>query len=112
MKSFIRKFVILVLLAGMIAGGAAWYIRRNASAATTYRTDKIQRGDIVETIAATGTVEPEEVIDVGAQVAGQILSFGKDTNGNMVNYRSPVDETTMLAKLDDAVYQATVDQAE
>ena len=37
------------------------------------------------TIGATGTLEPEEVVDVGAQVAGQILEFGKDDSGKAVS---------------------------
>ena len=38
------------------------------------------RSNILVTIRATGTVEPEEVVDVGAQVAGEILYFGKDAD--------------------------------
>ena len=38
----------------------------------------VQRGDLLATINATGTLEPEEVVDVGAQIAGEIESFGKD----------------------------------
>ena len=41
----------------------------------------MKRGNLIATISATGTVEPEEVIDVGAQVAGRIVEFGKDKNG-------------------------------
>ena len=32
----------------------------------------------MQTISATGTLEPEEVVDVTAQVSGQIVSFGDD----------------------------------
>ena len=63
-------------------------------------------GDLLVTISATGTVEPEEVVDVGAQVAGQILSFGKDANGKTVDYGSPVEAGTILAKIDDSLYSA------
>ena len=61
-------------------------------AAVEYRTANLTRGDLVATIGATGTVEPEEVIDVGAQVAGQIIQFGKDTSGKDVDYGSQVKE--------------------
>ena len=36
------------------------------------------RGDLLSTISATGTIEPEEVVDVGAQVMGLIQEFGPD----------------------------------
>ena len=34
------------------------------------RTVPVKRGDLRATIDATGTMEPEEVVDVGAQGAG------------------------------------------
>ena len=48
-------------------------------------------GTLGATITATGTVEPEEAIDVGAQVAGQIVEFGKDKNGKEVDYGAAVE---------------------
>jgi HlyD family secretion protein len=53
-------------------------------------------------------VEPEEVVDVGAQVAGQINSFGKDKNGKTIDYGSVVEEGTILAQIDDSLYAADV----
>ena len=42
-------------------------------------------------ISASGTVEPEELINVGAQVSGKIMSFGKDADGNdLKQYNLPV----------------------
>jgi len=58
-----------------------------------------------------GTVEPEELIDVGAQVAGQINSFGKDKNGKTIDYGSVVEEGTILAQIDDSLYAADVAMA-
>ncbi len=61
----------LVAVGGIVTG--IWYYRSNLSKnAIAYRMAKIQRGDIVAGINATGTIEPEEVINVGAQIAGQI----------------------------------------
>ena len=52
------------------------------------RLAPVIRGDLEAVISATGTVEPEEVIDVGAQVAGKIIAFGKDKNGKPIDYGS------------------------
>jgi len=76
-----------------------------------FSTAVVQRGDLVSIITATGTLEPEEVVDVGAQVAGLIQSFGTDIEGKQIDYRSQVAVDTVLAKIDDAVYRADVDTA-
>jgi HlyD family secretion protein len=47
-----------------------------------------------------------EVVDIGAQVAGLVTSFGQDTNGKTIDYGSIVDEGTILAKIDESVYAA------
>jgi HlyD family secretion protein len=54
-----------------------------------------------------------EVVDVGAQVAGLIQSFGEDIRdeSKSISYGSPVKEGTILARLDDALFKARVDQS-
>lgn len=62
-------------------------------------------------ISASGTIEPEVVVDIGAQVGGIIKSFGKDKFGKLIDYGSNVEEGTILAKIDDSLYGATVETA-
>jgi HlyD family secretion protein len=98
----------------VLAGGAAVvYWQRSAQASTSFRTVPMKRGDLLVTVGATGTVEPEEVVDVGAQVAGKIESFGQDPNesGKTIDYGSEVEVDTVLARIDDSLYQADVDQS-
>ena len=106
-----RTLIVIIVLIAVAALGGAWYWQSGSSANVVYRTAQLQRGDLVSTISATGTLEPEEVIDVGAQVAGLIESLGKDANGNQIDYRSPVDPDMVLAHIDDTVYKADVDTA-
>ena len=77
----------------------------------SFRTTAVTRGDLLATISATGTVEPEEVVDIGAQVAGRIVNFGKDKSGKAVDYGSVVEAGMVLARIDDAIYAAEVSQA-
>jgi HlyD family secretion protein len=112
MKRLIKRLIFVLVLFGLIGGAAAWLLQRNNEQTITYRTSQVTRGDLLVSISATGTVEPEEVIDVGAQVAGQILSFGKDVNGKTVDYGSVVEEGTVLARIDDSLYLADEAQAE
>jgi len=73
---------------------------------------RAERADVAATISATGTVEPQEVVDVGAQVAGKIDAFGTDSVGNAIDYGSAVEEGTVLARIDDSLYAADVAAAE
>ncbi len=108
MRRIFRIAIILALLAVMAGGTAAWRLSQNRGSDTAFRTVPLKRTDLVATISASGTVEPEEVVDVGAQVAGQISSFGKDKNGKTIDYGSAVEEGTVLAKIDDSLYAADV----
>ncbi len=102
---------ILVVIGLSIVIGCFWWLRSSGSKGPMFRTAEIKRGDLEATISATGTVEPEVVVDVGAQVSGIISSFGKDKFGSMINYRSPVEAGTVLARIDDSLYAAAVEAA-
>src|SRR5215471_21206996 len=77
----------------------------------TLRTAPVQRRNLEATISATGTVEPEDVVDIGAQVAGLIKAFGKDKNGKNIDWGSSVEQGTVLAQIDDVIYRAGVEAA-
>jgi HlyD family secretion protein len=107
LKASLTTAAILLL----VGGWGVWQWRAHAAHKPAFREAAIKRGDLFLTITATGTLEPEEVVDVGAQVAGQINVFGKDKNGKSIDYGSVVEEGTVLAKIDDALYVADVDLA-
>jgi len=112
MKSQIKRFVVILIVLGLVGTASAAYFWRDNGEFVSYRTVAVTRGDLLATIGATGTVEPEEVIDVGAQVAGQILSFGKDAKGKPIDYGSVVEAGTILARIDDSLYEADAAQAQ
>jgi HlyD family secretion protein len=111
-KRLIKRILAAAVVLGLAVGVVGWYLQRGNAQTASYRTDQVTRGDLLVSIRATGTVEPEEVVDVGAQVAGQILYFGKDANGKAVDYGSPVEAETVLAKIDDSLYSADEAQAQ
>ena len=108
------KKILILLVPFVLAGGAGVvYWQRSGQPSTTFRTAPVKRGDLLVTISATGTVEPEEVVDVGAQIAGRIASFGHDPDApdKTIDYGSAVAEGTVLARIDDALYAADVESS-
>ena len=79
-----------------------------------FRTAKLTRGDVVETVAAFGTLEPEDTIDVAATVAGQIVSLGIDPHGDgkPIDFGSQVEVGMVLARIDDTSSRLRVEQEE
>ncbi len=107
----LKQRIALALALVLVLVLATWFWNRNHQEANGFRTALVTRGDLLANISATGTVEPEEVVDVGAQVAGRIVSFGKDRAGKTVDYGSHVEAGTVLARIDDALYAADVESA-
>jgi HlyD family secretion protein len=77
----------------------------------SFLTAVVKRGDVATTISSSGTIEPSETVDVGAQVAGRITTFGTDINGQTIDYNSVVEQGAVLAKIDDSVYAADLSVA-
>jgi HlyD family secretion protein len=77
MKRWIGIIAIAVLFA---AGGTAWYYLEAGEPAPGYRLAKVERGEIVSTVSATGTVNPVTTVQVGSQLSGQIKELYADFN--------------------------------
>jgi HlyD family secretion protein len=111
MQRLLKGPVLAAVCIALVGGGGLWWWRVRNETRIAFRTAIVKRGDLAATISATGTIEPVEVVDVGAQVAGLISSFGKDVSGKTVDYGSVVEEGGVLAKIDDSVYSADLSVA-
>jgi HlyD family secretion protein len=114
-----KRFWIILLIALVAAAWLArsWWSHRSAESDNAYETAKVVRGDVQELIPATGTIEPVDSVDVGAQVAGIITEFGHDNRypddpTKTVDFRTEVKQGDLLAKIDPSIYQADKEQAD
>ena len=111
-----RTALVILVLIGAVSGGVAYLVMLKpvANSAMSLRTAMVHRGDLLSTVSATGTVEAEEVVNVGAQVAGLIMGFGDDTQipSKYVDFCSVVEKDQVLAKIDPTFYEAALEQAE
>jgi macrolide-specific efflux system membrane fusion protein len=95
--------VALVGLAVLGAGGYSWYRwGPGAKTESAYITATVQRGDIEDQVSATGSLQPRDYVDVGAQVSGQLRKIH-------VEVGSEVKEGDLLAEIDAETSQARVD---
>ncbi len=108
MNRNVKRGIVLLAAVLLAAYALVSYLSSGKARSAGFRTAAVQRGDLHATISATGTVEPEEVIDVGAQVAGRILAFGEDKDGKPIDYGSVVEENMVLARIDDSLFSADV----
>jgi HlyD family secretion protein len=128
-----KAILTILILIGLAVGGGYYYTTRVAAdPPASFRTTTVKRGDLSSTISATGTVEAEELVDVGAQCVGPIREFGIDPTDlakfkrdnkrdpspaemkklKRIDYGSTVLENTLLAQIDPVTYQAQVEQAQ
>ena len=107
-----KKLLFAMVLLWGGGGLGWWYYNETQGQHFSYRTVTVAHGDLLATINATGTIEPQEVVDVGAQIAGEIVSFGSDPRDpkKSISFLSPVEQGTVLARIADRLFKARVDQ--
>ncbi len=108
-----RAGLIVIGLIVLASAALLWSRHSNPQSSPAFQTASVQKGDLLATVSATGTIEPEEVVDVGAQVMGMIKELGRDPadSSKFIDYRSSVEEGTVLARIDDALYKARLNKA-
>src|SRR5437773_7285650 len=100
-----RKKQLMLGGAGIVVLGlAAFYFWGNQSTAAQYLTARVERGNLRNTVTATGTLQAVTTVQVGSQASGTISALYADFN-------SVVKKGQVVAQLDPAVSKAQVDQA-
>jgi HlyD family secretion protein len=98
-----RAIAAAVLVLAIIVSGVLIY-RANTAGSVAYVTSPIAQQDLVQTVSATGTVNPQNTISVGTQVSGTVSELD-------VDYNSKVKKGQVLARLDPTALQAQLDSA-
>ncbi len=106
MKQALNKRWLYFVTAGavavaVIAGYTLWSSRAKVE---EFMTAKVERGDIRNTVSATGTLQAVTTVQVGSQASGTIQALYADFN-------SGVKKGQVIAQLDPAIFQAQVKQA-
>lgn len=102
-KKVIWIIVALVVVTGAILGLTVFKNGKNGK--VVYRTEVVGKGDIEALVVTSGTLNPIETVDVGAQVSGKIVKLNADFN-------SIVKEGQIVAELDQEPLRMKIDQNE
>jgi HlyD family secretion protein len=98
-------WIILGIIVLIFVVGGFLFFGRHHDDAPQYDSVPIQRGDVTQTVTATGTLNPVTNVLVGCQVSGTISKIYAD-------YNSVVTNNELIAELDPSTYQAQLDQSE
>jgi len=98
-----KKPVIGIVLAVVVAFAGYMYFKKD-DGVSPYRTAKVEKGEIVDAITATGTINAVSTVSVGSQVSGTIQQI-------FVDFNSPVRKGQVIALIDPRLLEAAVEQA-
>ena len=101
-----RKLLLLAVAAILLGISYVTYAYFNPSkdANNERLSTKVIKGNIENLVTATGTINPKDYVDVGAQVSGQLEVLH-------VELGDVVKKGTLLAEIDVTVFKAKVDQS-
>ncbi len=105
MRILSRKLGRWLLVASIVTIAIVTYFLRGNSGATKYVTAPAAKGDIVQAVTATGTVNPVVTVQVGTYVSGPIVQM-------LCDFNTQVKKGQLCAKIDPSQYQVTLDQAQ
>jgi len=100
-----KKAIVTLLVVGVVGGSAyAYYHYKDSGPKFTVASAQVTRGDIVDTVGATGTLQAVTTVQVGSQVSGTISEL-------RVDFNSLVKKGQVLARLDPSLFQTQIEQA-
>ncbi|MFZ6779352.1 efflux RND transporter periplasmic adaptor subunit [Undibacterium sp. Ji83W] len=109
MPVFTKKRVFVAIALLLVAGAVAMYYQRENNKAKEeepkYKTAVVDKGNITQTVTASGTLNPVALINVGSQVSGTVVELKADFNDR-------VKQGQVLLKLDPTIFNAQIKQSE
>ena len=101
-----RRWLWLLALVALALGAAGWQQGWFVSKPTvTYKTAKLDRGAVVASVSASGTITPVSSVSVGSQVSGQLKEV-------LADFNTEVRANQIIAKIDPEIFEYRVRQAQ
>jgi len=97
------KFLIVLIIIGLAGGAFYFYKQKNSKKSASLETVYPTTGNIVQTITATGRLQPIDQVDVGTEVSGTVSKIYADFN-------QQVEKGQVLLQIDPLKAKARVQQ--
>ena len=95
-----KKIILIAVAVVVVVGAGIWFFAGSpAKHKVTYATTTVSKGDISNSVTATGTIEPVTEVEVGTQVSGIIDKI-------YVDYNSVVTKGQLIAEMDRVTLQS------
>jgi HlyD family secretion protein len=99
-----RRLAIAGIVVALAAGLAYFFAGGSDSGTVRYVTENAKRGDLTETVTATGTVQPTNQVEVSSEQSGTVKTVA-------VDYNDPVVKGQVIATLDTDKLEAELRRA-
>jgi HlyD family secretion protein len=67
-------------VAALVAGAGAWIASARAPRAPAFETARVEQGDLVATVVATGTLRATNTVTIGSEVSGRVERVAVEPN--------------------------------
>ena len=101
LKKYAKKRVVVPIVIALVIGSIGYNSFKSNQ--VHYQTQKLDKCTITEVVEASGTINPVNTVSVGSTVSGLMKAI-------YVDYNTEVKKGQLLAQIDPANFQASVDQ--
>ena len=108
MLKFLQKNKYMIIVAALVLAGSYGgykYYQSTQQTAETIKLGKVTRGDLTETVSATGSLTALDNVDISSKITGRIVEV-------LVKENQHVNAGDVLVRLDDTALKATLAQME
>ena len=108
MLKFLEKNKYMIIVAALVLAGSYGgyrYYQSTQAATETIKLGKVTRGDLTETVSATGSLTALDTVAISSKITGRIVEV-------LVKENQHVNAGDVLVRLDDTALKATLAQME
>ncbi|MDD5156860.1 efflux RND transporter periplasmic adaptor subunit [Sulfurimonas sp.] len=100
----VAKWMLVVIITILGGFGYWWFMIYKAPIKERFKQESIERGDVLQTASANGTLNPVVLVNVGTQVSGTVKELKVDFNDH-------VKKGEVMATLDPSLFNAQIAQS-